>query len=90
MTARRRHRANCVPFASRNGGAAVLHPSCANGGFRARTSATRTSGNGPKGVAQQRPLPDGPVGEPHIHDYADALSLAQLLPLPYGRVITSR
>jgi hypothetical protein len=25
-----------------------------------------------------------------IHDYADALSLAQLLPLPYGRVITSR
>src|ERR1019366_88170 len=31
-----------------------------------------------------------PGGEPHIHGYTDAaLSLAQLLPLPYGRVITS-
>jgi hypothetical protein len=31
------------------------------------------------------------IREPHIYGYADAaLSLTQLLPLPYGRVITSR
>jgi hypothetical protein len=46
MTARRRQRANRGPFASRNDGAAVLQPGCAKGGFRARTSATRTTGNG--------------------------------------------
>jgi hypothetical protein len=74
------------------------HPNLAKASdFQGAQSLTRieSSTASDEGPSSQSGRPATPAsrwagGEPHIHDYADASSLAQLLPLPYGRVITSR